>query len=87
MNNESESKVAHADVAILTKSPMIKVLARKNSVQQHKERFENLPEDIRVSKASGDAVFIRKVSPGQCFVTIHDIELAGFGRAGSCREF
>ena len=56
-------------------------------MRQHKERFENLPEDVRVNKASDDAGFISKVSPGQCFVTIHDIELAGFGCAGSCREY
>ena len=29
---------------------------------------------------------MRKVSHGQYFVTNHDIELTGFGHAGSCRE-
>ena len=56
-------------------------------MRQHKERFENLPEDIRVRKASADAVFVGKVSPGQYFLSIRDIELEGFGCAGSCREY
>ena len=82
VNNESESKVAPTVVSILTKSP-----ATFQLVQEHRENFENLPEDIRVSKACDDAGFRRKVSLGQVFVTLHDIELAGFGFAGSCREY
>ena len=46
VNNDSESKVAPADVSILTRSPMINVLAGGNSVQQQKEKCERLPEDI-----------------------------------------
>ena len=87
VKNESESKVAPTDVSILTKSPLINVQARRNSVQQHREKFENLPEDIRVSKASEDAGFIRKVSRGQHFVAVHDRQLAGLRCAGSCREY
>ena len=46
------------------------------------------PEDTRVSKAGADAgFFMGKVSLGKCVVTIRDIELAGFGCAGSCREY
>ena len=41
-------------------------------MQQHRENFENFPEDVGVSKASDDAGFIRKVSLEQCFVTNHD---------------
>ena len=86
VNDKSEFKVAPTVVSVLTKSPVIDIPAQGNLVQQHKERFENFPEDVRVSNATNDAGFIRKVSLGQCFVTFHDIELAGFGSAGSCRE-
>ena len=51
------------------------------------KRFENLPEDIRVSKAGDDAGFMRKISLGQYFMTIHDMDLTGFEHAGSCREW
>ena len=87
VNDESESKVVPTAVSILTNSPFINVPVQGNVMRQHKERFENLPEDIRVSKTGDDAGFIRKVSREQYFVTIHHIALAGFGYAGSCREF
>ena len=80
VNNESESQVPSADVWKLTKSPVFSVGARGSSVQQHKEKVENLPEDLEVAKARDGAGFIRNVSPGQLFVAIHDIQLAGFGQ-------
>ena len=46
-----------------TNSPLINVPAQGNLLRQHKERFGNLPEDNRVSKAGDDAGLIRKVSP------------------------
>ena len=86
VNDESESKVEPSVVSILPNSLVINVPVLGNLVRQHKETFENFPEDIRVSKACDDAGFVRVVSRGQYFVTIHDIELAGFGCAGSCGE-
>ena len=46
VNDDSESKVSPIGVSILTKQLLINVPAQGNLVQQHKERFENLPEDI-----------------------------------------
>ena len=69
-NDESESKVAPTVVSILTTSPSINVPTRGNSVQQHREKLNTLPEDIGVSKASVDAGFPRKVSPGQYFADL-----------------
>ena len=40
-----------------------------------------------VSKASEDAGFMIKISPGESFMTIHDMDLTGFGYAESCREY
>ena len=51
-------------------------------MQQHREKFENLPEDLRVAEACDHAGFIRNVFLGQFFVTIHDNQLAGFGCTG-----
>ena len=56
-------------------------------MQQHKEKFENFLEDLPVSKACDEAGFIRNVSPEQFVVTIHDIQLAGYGCTSSCREY
>ena len=86
VNNDSESQVPFADVANLAKPPMFSVGARGNSVQQHNEKFGNLPADLRVTEACDDAGFKRYVSPGQFFGTIRDIQLAGFGCTSSCRE-
>ena len=61
------------------KSLLITVPVQGNLARKHHERFEHLPDDIQVSKASDDAGSITKVSAQQCFVTIHDI--------GSRREY
>ena len=83
LNDESETRVAPTVASI---QPLINAAVQGNLVRQRNERFENLPEDVRVSKAGEDAEFLRKVSRERYFVTIHDIELTGFGYAGSCRE-
>ena len=56
-NDGSESKVAHTVMSILTSSLLINVPVQGNLVRQYNERFENLPEDIRVRKASADPLF------------------------------
>ena len=66
---DSESKVAHTDVSILTKSLLINVPVQGHTVQQNRK-----PSGvIRVSNASEDVGCIRKVSRRQYSVTIHDI--------------
>ena len=87
MSDESECRVAPNVVSILTNPLLIKAPVQGNLVRQYKQRFETLPEDIRVSKAGVFAGFMRKVSRGQHSVTIHAIELTGFGYAGSSREY
>ena len=54
---------------------------------QHKEKFENVPEDLQPIEACDDAGFKRNVSLGHFFVAIHDIQMAGFGCTNSCREY
>ena len=49
-------------------------------MRSHDKRFDNLPEDIRVNKASEDAGFMRKISLVQYFMTIHDMDLTEFVR-------
>ena len=66
---------------------MFNVEARGNSVQQHKEKFENLAEDLQLIKACDDAGWKRNDSLGQLFATIHDVQLEGFCCSNSCREY
>ena len=42
-----------------------------------------LPDDIRVGNAREDAGFTRSISLVQYFMTNHDMDLTGFGHAGS----
>ena len=87
VDNDSESQVPSADLSNLTKPPMFNVEARGNSVQQHKEKFENLSEDLQLIKACDDAGWKRDDSLGQLFATIHDVQLEGFCCSNSCREY
>ena len=66
---------------------MFNVGAARNSVQQHKEKFENLAEDLQLIKACDDAGCKRNVSLGQLFATIRDVQLEGFCCSNSCREY
>ena len=52
VNNDSKFEVPSADVSNLTESPMCSMRARGNDVRQHKEKFKNFPEDLRVTKAT-----------------------------------
>ena len=56
-------------------------------MRSHNKKKEELPEDIRVSRGGEDAGFMRKMSLGPYFMTIHDMDLDGFGSAGPCREY
>ena len=86
VDNDSESRVPSADESKLTKPPMFNVGAARNSVQQHREKVENLAENLQLIKASDDAGWKRIVSLGQLFATIHDVQLEGFCCSNSCRE-
>ena len=45
------------------------------------------PEDLQLTQACSEAGFSEKCLPGQIFVSIHDIHLAGYGCTSSCREY
>ena len=67
LKDDSESRVTPDVVSILTNPLSINVPVQRDLLRRHDNRFENLPEDIRVSKVGEDAGFMRKVSPGQYF--------------------
>ena len=71
----------------LIKAPETDVQATRNRLRDHQEKFANLSTQIKVSQTCEIAGFVRKVSPAQCFRTIHDID-DGFGeKTGACKEY
>ena len=86
MSDESECRASPNVVSILTNPPWTNVPVQGDLLRSHHKRFETLPEDIRVMKAGENAIFMRSISLGHYFMTIHDTD-DGFGSAGSCREF
>ena len=56
-------------------------------MRDHQEEVEHLSRETKVSQICTSAGFMRKVSVGQYFRTIHDVN-DGFGiKTGSCREY
>ena len=74
-------------MSILTNQLLISTPVQGNLLRQQNERFEHLPQYIRVSEASEDAGFMKKGFSSEVFFTIHDIQLAGLGCVGSCPEY
>ena len=60
---------------------------RGNLLHQYKQKFANLPVEIRVIKTCSEAGFTKTVSQGRYFVTIHDVEMAKLGCPGLCRDY
>ena len=50
------------------------------------ERFGTLPEDIKVIPNLRNSWFMRKIFPGHCSVTIHDLDDGFDGGTGACRR-
>ena len=71
MNDESECRISARVVSLVTNPPSTNVPIQGNLLRSHDQRFETLPEDMRVIEASQ---------------TFHDFD-DGFGSAGSCREY
>ena len=87
MNEQLDCELSPEVVSVITKPLEINVPAQGNLLRSHNKRFENLPEDIKVILTGETAGFMRKISPGQCFVTIHDLDDGFGGGAGVCREY
>ena len=62
MNDDAGSRISPNVVSILTNPPSMYVLVQGDFLRSHNKRFENLPEDIRLSKASEDAGYMRDFS-------------------------
>ena len=75
--------VSNLNVAsILTNPFSIIDLVQGDLLRSHNKRFVNCPEDVLVSKAREDVGLMRNISLGHYSMTIHDLDLNGFGHAG-----
>ena len=81
LNEQSDCRFSPEVLSILTNPPPTNASAQRNLLRSHSERSQTLPEDIRVIQAGETAGFMKKISPGQCVMTSHDMD-DGFGGAG-----
>ena len=70
----------------LTQAPETNVQLARERLRDHREKFENLSKEVKESQTCEPAGFMRKVSIGQYFRTIQDVNDAFGGMKGSCRE-
>ena len=66
---------------------LIDVPVHGNLVRRHKEYSKTFQKTFELVKLAMTLVLWEKFFLGNIFVPVHDIELAGFGYAGSCREY
>ena len=71
----------------LVQTPETNVQAARDRLRNHQERFEELSREMKVSQICESAGFIKKVSIGQYFRNIHDVDDGFGGKTGSCRKF
>ena len=79
--------VSPTDLSTLTDPLLTKEQARGDLQREYRERFANLPGELRMIKLCSDAGFMKTVVRGQYFVTIDEAELAKLDCLGSCREY
>ena len=71
-----ETLVAPTELSTTTNPLLTNDQARGNLLQEYKQRFAHLPDDLRMIKLCSVAVFMKTVFRGQYFVTIDEAELA-----------
>ena len=87
MAEQSDPRIAPADLLIMTPTPSIEMPAQENLLQKHKERVEKLPQPERLTNICADAGFLKTVEVGQNFVTKHTDEFLQFAEPVTCREY
>ena len=83
----SRNQWCHLRQCLSTNSLLADSSEQGNLLQQYRRTFWKLPDDIQVIKTCTDAGFMKTVSEGQYFVTIHDVEMAKLGCPGLCRKY
>ena len=74
------------EVDTLVQTPRTNVQAARDRLRIHQERFDRLSSEIQVPQICESARFVRKVSTGQYFKTIHDVDDGFGGTTGQVSE-
>ena len=85
--DKAETMVAPTDLSTTTNPLMTNAQARGNLLREHKQRFANLPDDLRIIICAPKQVSWRLSFEDTIFVTIDEAELAKLDCPGSCREY
>ena len=85
--DKPETMVSPTDLSTTTNPLLNSDRARETCVREYKQRFTNLPDDLRMVKVCSDAGFMKTVVRGQYFVTMDEAELTKLDCPGSCREY
>ena len=72
--DKSEAMMAPADVSTSTNSPLTDQQAQGDLGRAHRCKFANLLVNIRIIRTCSDAGFMKAVSMGPCFMTVHTEE-------------
>ena len=78
VNEQLDFPLTLEDVKSTMKTLETDVLAYWNRVLDHQEKFENLSKETKVTQTCDIAGIMRKITYGQCFRAIHDVD-DGFG--------
>ena len=87
VNDQLCKKLELQEVDTLVLTPRTNVQAAGDRLRTHRERFEELSNEIKILQACESAGFMRKVSIGQYFKTMHDVDDGFGGTTGTCREY
>ena len=87
LNEQLIRKLAPEEVNTLEKTLWTEVQASTNRLRDHEEKFAKLSKEMKVTQTCEIAGFMKKVSRGQCFRTLKDIDHGCGGKTGACREF
>ena len=86
VNDQLSQKLEPQEMDSLVQTPRTTVQAGDRLRTQH-QRFEELSNEIQKTKACEDAGFMRRVSIGQYFKTLHDVDDGVGGKSEACREY
>ena len=81
------SKVGTARGGLLSTNTKEDDQAAADRMRIHHQRFEELSSEIQITKACESAGFMRRVSIGMYYKTIHDVTDGFGGKTGACREY
>ena len=82
-----ETMVSPTDLSTAANPLLTRDRARRNLLQEYKQKLENRPDELRIMQVSSDTGSMKTVVPGQYFMTKDEAELAKIDRPVSRGEY